>query len=470
MPAGLGSEKEKGSIGRGGTVPNADPQTLSAMPAVSAEAGENLDPPLSDLYRDYCRPELGAYLKALRLDVPYQRASGNYLYYSSGGEEVAVLDMLGGYGALILGHNHPELVEVAKGLLDRQVPIHAQASVRSASALLAQRLSRHVACSSGDAHVVTFANSGAEAVEAAIKHAELEIRLEVDRTLKEVDRRFARAEKQLGRSARVSSEDWPRTLRTAKASPATVTLEEARVDAMRHNEEVFQTPPTFLALEGSFHGKTVGALQLTANSFYRTPFRRIGLRVRFLKKNDIGDFEQALVEGTLTYFDVTVDPGGRVRLFERPLLNVAACFLEPIQGEGGVRPLAKEYLSQLQERCSARNVPLVIDEIQSGMGRTGRFLCCHKLGVRGDYYLLSKGLGGGLAKISALIISRRRYRPEFSLLHTSTFAEDDFSSAFRTRPVGECLCPNPIPVPLPATDFRSAHSLRQTDSFPCGHV
>src|SRR6185295_17147193 len=127
------------------------------------------------------------------------------------------------------------------------------------------------------------------------------------------------------------------------------------------------------------------------------------------------------------------DPAGRVRLFERSLLSVAACFLEPIQGEGGVRPLAKEYLSELQQRCSSRNVPLVIDEIQSGMGRTGRFLACHRLGVRGDYYLLSKGLGGGLAKISALIISRRRYRPEFSMLHTSTFAEDDFSSAIAMR-------------------------------------
>ena len=73
------------------------------------------------------------------------------------------------------------------------------------------------------------------------------------------------------------------------------------------------------------------------------------------------------------------------------------------------------------------DIPLILDEIQSGMGRAGSILYAHELGIKGDY-LLSKGLGGGLAKISALLIAQRRYKPEFSLLHTSTFAEDDYSS------------------------------------------
>ena len=127
---------------------------------------------MSDLYSSYCRPDLGEFLKAIRLDIPYHRASGNTLYYLQNDQEVGVLDLLGGYGALILGHNHPELVRVAKDLLEKEAPIQAQASIRSASALLAKRLSDVAQSFSGETYVVTFGNSGAEAVEAAIKHAD----------------------------------------------------------------------------------------------------------------------------------------------------------------------------------------------------------------------------------------------------------------------------------------------------------
>jgi acetylornithine/succinyldiaminopimelate/putrescine aminotransferase len=78
-------------------------------------------------------------------------------------------------------------------------------------------------------------------------------------------------------------------------------------------------------------------------------------------------------------------------------------------------------------------VPLIADECQTGLGRTGAFLAVEALGVRPDYIILSKALGGGLAKISALLVDRARYRDEFDLKHTSTYAEDDFSCAIALK-------------------------------------
>jgi predicted amino acid dehydrogenase len=85
-------------------------------------------------------------------------------------------------------------------------------------------------------------------------------------------------------------------------------------------------------------------------------------------------------------------------------------------------------MRSLRKSADEYGFPLVIDEIQSGMGRCGTFLASEQSGVRGDYYLLSKALGGGLAKISALLVDRQHYREEFGYLHTSTFADDDYSS------------------------------------------
>lgn len=71
---------------------------------------------------------------------------------------------------------------------------------------------------------------------------------------------------------------------------------------------------------------------------------------------------------------------------------------------------------------------MVIDEIQSGMGRTGAFLASSLIGLRGDYYVLAKSLGGGLAKTSVMLVRSGRYRDEFELVHSSTFAKDGFST------------------------------------------
>jgi hypothetical protein len=107
--------------------------------------------------------------------------------------------------------------------------------------------------------------------------------------------------------------------------------------------------------------------------------------------------------------------------------------VEPIQGEGGVRAIDAAYLAVLREAADLHGFPLVFDEIQTGLGRTGHVLASEPSGVRGDYYLFSKALGGGLAKAAALLVDRARYVEDFGYLHTSTFADDDYASAAALR-------------------------------------
>ena len=171
----------------------------------------------------------------------------------------------------------------------------------------------------------------------------------------------------------------------------------------------------------------MGALASTAIPEDRDCWSGSGIRVRLIPGLDSLAVREAIAGGRVGFFDLGVDVAGWLRLVTRSYANIAACFIEPIQGEGGIRPVPGGFLSELREEASREEFPLVMDEIQSGMGRTGTFLASERSGVEADYYLLSKSLGGGLAKISALMVREDRYLPEFGYLHTSTFAEDDFS-------------------------------------------
>ncbi|HKQ08344.1 MAG TPA: aminotransferase class III-fold pyridoxal phosphate-dependent enzyme [Blastocatellia bacterium] len=159
----------------------------------------------------------------------------------------------------------------------------------------------------------------------------------------------------------------------------------------------------FWAVQGAFHGKTLGAVQLTWS--YHKPFTGLGPPVRFLNPDDPEDWRDA----------------------EKEAANVAAAFIEPIQGEGGIHPLGPPFTEWLSATCAEHSIPIVADEIQTGMGRTGTFLASEVLGIVPDYICLGKALGAGIAKIGALLIKRDRFLSEFSMIHSSTFAEDDWS-------------------------------------------
>ncbi len=129
---------------------------------------------------------------------------------------------------------------------------------------------------------------------------------------------------------------------------------------------------TVITLENSFHGRTVTTLAATGQAAFHQYFYPFTEGFRYLPANDLAAMEQAL-DGT-----------------------VCAVLLECVQGEGGVMPLDPAYLQGVRELCSGRDILLLIDEVQTGAGRTGRFLACEHADVRPDVVTLAKGLGGGL--------------------------------------------------------------------------
>lgn len=133
--------------------------------------------------------------------------------------------------------------------------------------------------------------------------------------------------------------------------------------------------PRILALEGAFHGRTMGALALTHKPAYRAPFEPMPAGVEHLPFGDIDALEAAMGD------------------------DVAALFLEPLQGEAGVRPLPPGYISAARELTSRYGALLIVDEVQTGVGRTGRWLALDHPhigeGVVPDVVTLAKGLGGG---------------------------------------------------------------------------
>jgi acetylornithine/N-succinyldiaminopimelate aminotransferase len=130
--------------------------------------------------------------------------------------------------------------------------------------------------------------------------------------------------------------------------------------------------PVIVAAERSFHGRTLGSLALTGKDSIRTPFGPYGQTVRFVPYGDTDALRAA------------TGP------------DVAAVFLEPGLGESGVVPAPEGYLAAAREACDQAGALLVLDEIQSGIGRTGAWFAHQTAGVRPDVLTLAKGLGGGL--------------------------------------------------------------------------
>lgn len=136
---------------------------------------------------------------------------------------------------------------------------------------------------------------------------------------------------------------------------------------------------SFVALQGGFHGRSMGALSLTHSEKYRKPFQPLQ-QTTWVAPDDVDGLAAALRA-------------------ERPCAFVA----EPIQGEGGIRPLSTSFLQAARELCTATGTVLVHDEIQSGCGRTGRFLAAQEAGVTPDVVTLAKPIAAGLPMGACLV-------------------------------------------------------------------
>ncbi len=395
----------------------------------------------ADAQDSLSEPFLVRHLVALGLAVEYVRAEGNILYRrGADGAELPVLDLVGGFGATVLGHNHPELTRYAAELLDARTPVLAQFSLHPWADDVARKLNAvlHREFGTDEPYSVIFANSGAEAVEAAVKHAELDRVMRVEALRREVEdgvreaRTAVRGGAALDPAARAALTAGSAGVAGGDGLQDAEALERLVREVAEADAPHWDAPPVFLAAEGAFHGKLVGSVQLTHNAAFRAPFRALAAPCRFAPLDRPGRLAELAREERRTVSALTV-ADGVVGVTARELPRVGAVVLEPVQGEGGIREVGPEFAAQAARTAEEAGCPVVVDEIQSGMGRTGAFFASSLVGLRGDYFVLAKGLGGGLAKAAALLVRQSRYRPEFEMAHSSTFAKDGFSTRLAGR-------------------------------------
>ncbi len=272
-----------------------------------------------------------------RPDVVFERGEGVYLYDTEGRR---YLDFVSGIAVNALGYGDPDVTRVVAEQAARLIHIsNLYHSVPGGE------LARMLITSSPAFDRAFFCNSGAEAIEAAIKFT----------------RRYARAH--------TSAEKT-----------------------------------TIVAFDGSFHGRTMGAVAVTAREKYREPFMPVMPGVRFATYNDIAALEAAMGD------------------------DVCAVLVEPVQGEGGLRTADPAFLQAARALCDRYGALLIFDEIQCGVGRTGTLWAHEITGVRPDLMTLAKPLAGGLP-IGAVLLSQRVADAIHPGDHGTTFGGNPLAAA-----------------------------------------
>ena len=249
-----------------------------------------------------------------RYQVVLEKGDGVYLYDMEGKK---YLDFVSGIGVFALGYNNKEYNDALKGQIDKI--IHTSNYYYNIPAIQAAKKLKEV---SGMDRVF-FTNSGAEAVEGALKAA----------------RKYAY-------------------------------LKDGTTD-----HEI-------IAMNRSFHGRTFGALSVTGNPKYREAFEPMIGNIKFAEMNDLDSVKECMTDKT------------------------CAIILETVQGEGGIWPAEKEFLEGLRALCDSRDMLLILDEIQCGMGRVGTMYAWQKYGVKPDILTSAKALGCGIP-VGAFLMAER---------------------------------------------------------------
>ena len=288
------------------------------------------------LHSRHLNEQMVRVLRTIGYDVGFCKGQGQYLYDRDGSR---YLDLLSGFGVFAIGRNHPVVRDALKSALDADLPNLVQLDVPTLAGVLAEKLLAYTPY----LEKVFFANSGAEAVEAAIKFA-----------------------------------------RGATGRQGIVHCDHA------------------------FHGLTYGALSLNGDDMFRAGFGPLLPDCVSVPFNDLAALEQALSSR-----------------------NVAAFIVEPIQGKGVNLP-SDGYLKSAAELCRKYGTLFVADEIQTGLGRTGRFLAIEHWGVEPDMVLLAKGLSGGQMPIGAVLTRKSIFEKIFNrmdraVVHGSTFSKNDLA-------------------------------------------
>jgi acetylornithine aminotransferase/acetylornithine/N-succinyldiaminopimelate aminotransferase len=181
-------------------------------------------------------------------------------------------------------------------------------------------------------------------------------------------------------------------------------LKLARAHAGVLRDEGKQIGTKFLALEQSFHGRTFGAISATYKEKYRLPFEPVVPGFEFVKFNDVDDLRAKFSN------------------------EVCGILLEAIQGEGGVRPLSQEFFAEARKLADSTGALLIVDEIQTGLGRTGKWCAYQHFGIKPDITTLAKPLAGGIP-MSATLCTNEVARAFHAGMHGTTFGGGPFACA-----------------------------------------
>jgi ornithine--oxo-acid transaminase len=292
-----------------------------------------------ELLEEHINPQFARVLKIIGFDQRYVKGQGQYLWDEKGDK---YLDCLAGYGVFACGRNHPTIRDGIKQAMDMDLPNLIKMGAYRLSGMLAKEL---IKLAPAGLDTVYFGNSGAEAVETAIKYA-----------------RAATGKKRI------------------------------------------------IFCKKGYHGLTIGALSVNGGPEFRTGFGDLLEGCCEVPFNDLSALEKELAKK-----------------------DVAGFIVEPIQGKG-VFIATPEYLPGVRQLCTKYGAIMIADEVQSGMGRTGKFFAVEHWNVEPDIICISKALSGGYVPVSAVLSRREIHNKVFSSLersvvHSNTFGQNDLAMA-----------------------------------------
>jgi ornithine--oxo-acid transaminase len=314
----------------------------SVREILAGRAGEEMA--LND---SHLNPQLGRIVRTLGFDRRWVAGEGAHLIDAEGNR---YLDLLSGYGVFAIGRNHPAAIAAVRETMAAHTANLPQLGVTLLSGVLAEQL---LARAPGSVAAMVPANSGTEALEAAIK--------------------------------------------IARASTGR---------------------PRILYAEHAFHGLTLGSLSLGGDPIFRDGFGPLLPACEAVPFGDADALERALAPR---------HADGRARS------EVAAFVVEPVQGKGVKLP-PDAYLPTAQRLCREAGALFVCDEVQTGLGRTGRFFALEHWSLEPDLICVSKALSGGLVPVGAVLVSRSAFDAVFdgmerAVRHGSTFGGNDLAAA-----------------------------------------
>lgn len=293
---------------------------------------------LIEKHKKYVNASLVNIMSLIGFDKLFVKGEGLYIWDVEGNK---YLDLVGGFGSLNLGHNHPKILEAV--IKVGHLPNFLQCTLRIMPGVLAENLAK---ITPGNLQRTFFCNSGAEAVEGALK--------------------LARAA--TGRTKIISTLN-------------------------------------------SFHGKSMGALSATGKPKYQKLFYPLIPGFDYVPFDDLGALESALRDN-----------------------DVAAFIVEPVQGEAGIQLPSPGYLRGVRDLCDKYNTLMIADEVQTGLGRTGKMFACEHEQIAPDIMTLAKGLSGGIFPIGAFITTDDLWQKAYgtiekAAIHSSTFGGGNLACA-----------------------------------------